>query len=320
MRHPLLVVACGASLSLSAAASEQIFRATAAAVQIHVAVLDGNKPVQGLAAADFVLRDSGMVQSILDFTTEPAPVDVTLLVDVSRSLELEDPWMHDYGGSSLTGRYLANEFVAGDVSRLLRGTPGLLQVDDTLEVFCFDDRVRPAADGTCSPSPLGSRHTALLDAMLGMAIQPVKPGRRRLVALVTDGVDTTSATPFGLRSIVLDRVESVVSVLALQKRWPMTTFTPFGGLIRSLPLPEQLTRFLWMVRDATHRTGGAVYEVPRRGDAAPYLAGAIQELRTRYLLTYRPSDRTPGWHRVEVSLAKGKRQLRYKPGYWRDDR
>lgn len=305
-------------------ADQQVFRAGTSAVRIHVAVLDGNKPVRGLDVSKFTLRDNGVPQRVSDLSIEPAAVDVVLLLDVSRSLDRGNPW-EIVNGLGVSGPYNANEFVARDVSTLIAGMRDHLRSADTLQTLCFDDRIRPVLPAGCPQSAqLGSRHTAFFDALLAAVMHPIGFGRRRLVLAVTDGVDTNSAVPFALRSMVFDRTESVVSVIGLRKQWGSTTFVPHVELDSRTPPPtmsilEHWHVFMWMARDAALRTGGSVYEMPRRGDASTYIGRAVDELRTRYVLSYAPSDRTPGWHRVEVSVPGRNYDLRFKSGYWQTE-
>ncbi len=56
-------------------------------VTVSVSVRSASKPVAGLKASDFELKDNGVLQSIESFSVETLPIDVTLLLDLSRSVE-----------------------------------------------------------------------------------------------------------------------------------------------------------------------------------------------------------------------------------------
>jgi VWFA-related protein len=64
------------------------FRSDVALARVDAQVVDReNRPVRGLRMEDFVLREDGKQQEIRDFQSEKMPVDVLLLLDVSRSME-----------------------------------------------------------------------------------------------------------------------------------------------------------------------------------------------------------------------------------------
>jgi VWFA-related protein len=64
------------------------FRSDVMLGRVDAQVVDpDNHPIRGLRAQDFILRVDGKPQEIRDFQSEKAPVDVVLLLDVSRSME-----------------------------------------------------------------------------------------------------------------------------------------------------------------------------------------------------------------------------------------
>ena len=79
-------VAAGlAVLSFSAAAAQRVADHEHAG-RVDVLVLDGNRPVGGLTAADFELSDSGVAQRIDAITFEDVPLSVMLALDASGSV------------------------------------------------------------------------------------------------------------------------------------------------------------------------------------------------------------------------------------------
>lgn len=62
------------------------FRSDVSLVRIDVQIVDGTRPVAGLNAEDFVLRENGRQREIKNFATEKMPLDVLFLLDVSASM------------------------------------------------------------------------------------------------------------------------------------------------------------------------------------------------------------------------------------------
>ena len=117
------VIVCVASL----AAQEPRFRTTVEAVRVDALVLDGDRPVGGLGARDFELRDSGVVQQIDAIGLEDEPLRIMLALDTSFSVHGE-PLEH-------------LRDAAGGVIQLMR--PG-----DRAAVLTFRSEVDLASDWT----------------------------------------------------------------------------------------------------------------------------------------------------------------------------
>ena len=63
-----------------------VFKARADVVQIDALVTSDGKPVRGLTAADFEVRDNGVVQTVDFVSFDERPVNVILALDMSRSV------------------------------------------------------------------------------------------------------------------------------------------------------------------------------------------------------------------------------------------
>lgn len=81
----LFALAVGVSL---AGDPDTVFHSDVSLVRVDTQVVDrDNHAVTGLHAEDFVLRDEGRPQPISNFASENMPVDLLLLLDVSRSMQ-----------------------------------------------------------------------------------------------------------------------------------------------------------------------------------------------------------------------------------------
>jgi VWFA-related protein len=73
---------------LSAEDPPVTFRSDVSLGRVDAQVVDGgNHPIRGLRVQDFILRVDGKPQEIRNFQSEKVPIDVVLLLDVSRSME-----------------------------------------------------------------------------------------------------------------------------------------------------------------------------------------------------------------------------------------
>ncbi len=83
----LLVAPTGAVATPQADDPAITFRSDVTLGRVDAQVVDaGNHPIRGLRVQDFVLRVNGKPQEIRNFQGEKMPVDVVLLLDVSRSM------------------------------------------------------------------------------------------------------------------------------------------------------------------------------------------------------------------------------------------
>ena len=81
MRASLAALTLVAASSFAVAQAPPVFRSEVAAVYVDVFVSDGEQPREGLSAADFALKDNGVVQEITQFTTDVQPLSTMILID-----------------------------------------------------------------------------------------------------------------------------------------------------------------------------------------------------------------------------------------------
>jgi hypothetical protein len=298
MKRPALALTLvvASLMSPPQAAQQPVFRTRADAVLVDVSVREGNRPVLGLLAADFELTDNKVGQAVrLAMRENSAPLDVTVVIDTSESI---DPAV-----------------LAREAAKLL-DVRSLLKSEDRFRVLAFDSVVREVTTAAeLAPAPdFERRHTALWHALGAVLLQKSAPDRRRLTLVVTDGMDTISMIPPELLLFLADRSDTVVDLVRLgNQKW---AGAQYGGDFG----PSDIDRyFSWLLREVVERTGGGYYGIPSTGDLAEHLREAIQEFRSRYLLSYAPAGvSTGGWHEIKVRVKKpGRYTVVARKGYLR---
>lgn len=271
-----LVAASALAIGALAAprAQQPVFRTAVDTVIVDVSVFDGRRPVSDLRAADFDVRDNGVGQTVLDASYETVPIDVTLLLDVSGSVE---------------GQFLRTLVrAASDVGRRLRPA-------DRATLVTFNDRVRELvrdATGaeliTATAGIKASGNTALFDA-LGYSLIAERPqGRRRMMIALTDGRDTISVLD---QRIVLDaarRSDTAMFFVALQPAWAPATF-------RMTPVLDSLATL----------TGGTVHVLAGNADLSSSFLRAFDDFRASYVVRYTATGVTrAGWHEITIRVKR----------------
>jgi Ca-activated chloride channel family protein len=256
------------------------FSARTETVRVDVSVIDRDRPVRGLTAADFELLDNGVSQRIDFVGFEDTPVSVMLALDMS--------------GSVQGARLVQLRDAGARVTSSLR--PG-----DSAGLISFSERVLIRSPLTSDlgalaaalrqPVPAGD--TALIDAAYAAMVAGASDSGRPLVIVFSDGADTASFLP---PELVLDTARRLGPAV-----YAVTT----AGLDRGGFLDE-------LVRLTGGRRLDATFD--RLGET---FASILDEFRLRYLLSYTPAGTTPGgWHELTVRVRnRPGAEVRARPGY-----
>jgi Ca-activated chloride channel family protein len=273
------------------------FRSNADAVRVDVQVRRGGRPVAGLTAADFELRDTSVVQQIEAVAIEDVPVTLFLALDTS---------------SSVKGDMLQRLKAAA------RAALGALRADDSAALLTFSQQIdrpaKPTSDRNAVTAAIdrmaAEGSTALRDAIFAAtALREYAPGRVILLVF-TDGLDTASwlDTPAVIEAALRsDMVVYGVTTQPPPKDYEMDMYRDDPDLYRSP-----------FIADLTERTGGELIQVKSGADLAGTFVKIVADFKSRYLLTYSPKNvPAGGWHPIEVKLKNRRGDVTARRGYWR---
>lgn len=305
------------------ATQPQTFRSGVELVRVPVLVTDGTRPIAGLTAADFTLLDQNVPQAATAIPLERQPVDVTLVLDVSGSVQ---------------GRAL--DQLRADVTTIARS----LQPDDRVRLITFGETVTDVfgfqPGGAQLPlDRIASGGATSLYAALGAALI-VDPSndRPQLVFALTDGIDNASFLDAG-RIAALASVSSASLYIALvdssepvqrfagasdplaAERSTLTYRPSRGSVYEQHPVvtrsvgPYVLGPNLPALRAAVAHTGGALYD-KAPGTLPARFQHALDDFRGGYLLSYAPTGVTRGgWHDIVVHANNPHYTVRARSGY-----
>jgi VWFA-related protein len=256
------------------------FRSSTLGVRVDVLVMDGPKPVSGLAAPDFELRDNGVVQTVELVDTDDVPLNVVLALDTS---------------ASTTGKRQTDLIAASQ--KLLDG----LKPGDRAALTTFSHAVAPRIALTTELAGVReellhftpSGRTSVMDGVyVALTTTLAQPGRS-LVVVCTDGSDISS----WLRPD--DVIESA-------KRSNAVIYAVTSADARRTSALEDLT-------DAT---GGDMLRVASSADLRGAFEKILQDFRSRYILAYTPAG-VPlgGFHRLDVRVKRRGLTVKARPGY-----
>lgn len=275
------------AVATSTASGRPMFRSSVTGVSVSVSVLQNNVPVTGLTAADFELLDNGVPQKISALSVETQPIDVTLLLDLSGSVE------------------------GGRLERLKLGvveTSRLLNPADRLRLIAVQHQLRQvfgfqSAGATPNLAGLSARGgTALVDGLSAAMMRPADPDRRQLIVAYTDGMDTLSILSPAVARDVAGFADALVHVVV-----------PITGNQKSGAPSAFGAPFL---SDLARRTGGQLFWVDTGAPIAAAFKRAIDDFRTSYVLRYLPAGvRNEGWHDIAVRVKSGTYDIKARKGY-----
>jgi VWFA-related protein len=301
---PVFVVSVLVSASLAAEGrqeqldhSQQTFRASVDVVTIQASVRDGRgRPVKGLTARDFEIRDNGQLRPMLSLREDlHPPVSLAILVDMSGSMGL---------GPKMP---MAGQALDGVLSQLRTG-------EDEVALFTFDSALHEREAFTRNLSvlqgalsefePFGT--TSLYDATAETARRvAARSATHKAVIVLTDGVDTSSALAPSAVSALASSIDVPVYVVAT------VPSVDQRAMIQSADRGADAAD----LRDLAEWTGGHFLFTTTFAETAVAAAGIIDEIRQQYLLAIAATDARE-WRRLDVRVKRPSAIVKARSGYF----
>jgi VWFA-related protein len=279
----LAVALIAAALPLSGptlASQKPSFSSGTLGVQVDVLVTEGRRPVAGLTAPDFELRDNGVLQAVELVDTTAVPINAVLALDTS---------------SSTLGQREKDLIAAGRA--LLDG----LKPADRAALTTFSHAVAPRIALT---SDLGavraellrltpSGQTAIMDGAYVALTATLAQAGRSLVVVCTDGRDTSSW---------------------LQPEEVLESAKRSNAVVYAVTAAD--TGHRSSLKDLTDATGGHMLQAASGADLPGAFEKILQDFRSRYILAYSPQGvAADGFHRLDVRVKRRGATVKARPGY-----
>lgn len=310
MRGTGTLLLTGTLLAVNGQQSPPRFEVKVDLVQVDVQVTRRGRPVGGLTAGDFELRDNGVVQRIETVTREEVPLDLFLVLDTSASVAGEP-----LRALTDAARIAAQALGASDRASLMTfnhrlSEPARLSTDRRVVVAAIE---KLAASGG----------TSLFDAVYAALVRRGESKHRALVIAFTDGYDSSS---WLLPSAVLDvarQTDAVVYAVTLSPDASLpdtpvfsATRDPVGGPV-VVTRPAHPYRPPAFLTEIASITGGRLFHTADPRKLRDLFEQAVREMKTRYVLSYTPQGiPRGGWHALDVKLTRGRGDVIARRGYF----
>lgn len=243
--------------------------------------------VHGLERANFKVFEDGQEQRITNFSREETPFAVTLLLDVSGSME----------GRVSMARSAAIRFLDG------------LRAEDTAAVYSFHTKVEQVQDFSqsrdLSPVAYGLNakgETVLHDAIVRAANDLAnRPEKRRAIVVLSDGADTRSSASSDI---------ALAAALAVNATIYTVDMSESNGAYKSIPATGVL-------REYATKSGGRFVSTPGGKALRDAFGEILEELSNQYTIGYRPANRAHDgrWRSIEVKVDQTGVRGRTRRGY-----
>ena len=254
----IVLVLCG--LAVGQAGRRQPTSSEGGVMVNIVAQREGQAPI---TAKQLSVYDNGIEQTIRNLTADPSPARIVLLVDNSLTIRA------DVEKLERAAREFAYEIFEGD----------------QLLIVGYDEQAEIVSDWTDDAKSIerslklfrkkGQPH--LFDAVTAVIDQSLRatPGQKRVIVVISDGLDRGSKTSFETILAELQRQDITVYAVQAQDRTR-------GAIRRDVPKPKQV------IDKLVEGTGGAIFSIEEPGVAAKAICDELR--RNRYVLSYLPSN------------------------------
>lgn len=254
---------------------------------LNVSATREDNPQVPITGQDFAVYENGIEQPIKNFTPDPSPARIVLLVDNSLTLRA------DVDKLEAAAREFAYEIYEGD--QLL-----IVGYDEQAEIVSdWTDDAKKIEASLKSFRKKGDPH--LFDALKAAADQGLSPflnsTQKRVIIVIGDGLDRVSKTNF---DAILEQLQQQnITVYALQI--PDRTG---GALRRDQPKPVRV------IEKLAEGTGGRVFPANQPQEAAKAICDELR--KNRYMISYVPTGAAYGEPRRLLVVADSGINVRFK--------
>lgn len=216
-----------------------------------------------ITAKQLAIYDNGIEQTIRNFTPDPSPAKIVLLVDNSLTIRA------DIEKLEKAAREFAYEIYEGD--KLL-----IVGYDEQAEIVSdWTDDAKSIESSLKLFRKKGDPH--LFDAATAVIDQALRatPGQKRVIVVISDGLDRGSSTTFDKILAELQKLDITVYAVQAQDRTR-------GAIRRDVPKPKQV------IDKLVEGTGGMIFSIEEPTVAAKSICDELR--KNRYVLSYVPSS------------------------------
>jgi VWFA-related protein len=216
-----------------------------------------------ITAKQMSVYDNGVEQTIRNFSPDPSPARIVLLVDNSLTIRADVEKLEQ------AAREFAYEIYEGD--KLL-----IVGYDEEAEIIAdWTDDSKSIESSLKMFRKKGQPH--LFDAASAVIDQALRasPGQKKVIVVISDGLDRGSKTSFEKILSELQQLDITVYAVQAQDRTR-------GAIRRDVPKPKQV------IEKMVEGTGGVIFSIDEPNVAAKTICDELR--KNRYVISYVPSS------------------------------
>jgi Ca-activated chloride channel family protein len=216
-----------------------------------------------ITSKDVAVFDNGIEQSIRNFTPDPSPAKIVLLVDNSLTIRADVERLEQ------AAREFAYEIFEGD--KLL-----IVGYDEQAEIVSdWTDDAKGIEKSLKLFRKKGQPHLFdAIRAVLEEALRPI-PSQKRVIVVISDGLDRGSKATF--ENTLAELQSDNITVYAVQ-----AVDRTRGAIRRDVPKPKVV------INKLVEGTGGQIFSIDQPSEAAKAICDELR--KNRYVLSYIPSS------------------------------
>lgn len=259
----VFVLLLGAGVALMAQAGRRPVTSNEGGVLVNIVARRADTSSAKITAKQLAVYDNGVEQTIRNFTPDPSPARIVLLVDNSLTIRA------DIEKLERAAREFAYEIFEGD--KLL-----IVGYDEEAEIVSdWTDDAKAMESSLKLFRKKGQPH--LFDAASAVLEQSLRalPGQKKVIVVISDGLDRGSKTSFEKTLADLQKQDITVYAVQAQDRTR-------GAIRRDVPKPKVV------IDKLVEGTGGAIFSIDEPSVAAKSICDELR--KNRYVLSYLPSS------------------------------